>query len=236
MDVPFSTEAFFEVFRSYNEAIWPAPLVAALLGSLAIYLTISAPRLDAVRRDSDRTPRRRDRFVGGTLALFWIWMGLAYHAAFFSEINPAAYLFGGFFVLQGLLFTWTGVAAATLRFSFRSDLYGWSGAVLVLYATVVYPLVGYQFGHVYPSAPVFGVAPCPTTIFTFGILLWTRGRVPGWLLIVPAAWSVVGLSAALQLEVPEDFGLIVAGVIGTSLLLVRNRTSESTEGASLAPS
>jgi hypothetical protein len=44
---------------------------------------------------------------------------------------------------------------------------------------VVYPLLGIRFGHSYPRAPLFGVAPCPTTIFTFGLLLWATRSVPG---------------------------------------------------------
>jgi hypothetical protein len=98
--------------------------------------------------------------------------------------------------------------------------------VLILYAMVVYPLLGAVFGHMYPAAPVFGVAPCPATIFTFGMLLWTVGRVPGWLLIIPGAWSVIGLSAALNLGVPEDFGLLVAGLTGIAMLLYRNRREQ----------
>jgi hypothetical protein len=71
---------------------------------------------------------------------------------------------------------------------------------------------------------MFGVAPCPTTIFTFGLLLWTRGRVPGWLLAVPTLWALIGFTAALTLGILEDTGLLVAGLLGTGLLLYRNRT------------
>lgn len=40
--------------------------------------------------------------------------------------------------------------------------------LLILYALIGYPAFGYFAGHHYPSVPVFGVAPCPTTIFTIG--------------------------------------------------------------------
>ena len=34
-----------------------------------------------------------------------------------------------------------------------------------------------------------------------------------WLLIIPVLWSVIGASAAILLSVPQDFGLIAAGLI-----------------------
>jgi len=73
---------------------------------------------------------------------------------------------------------------------------------------------------------MFGVAPCPTTIFTFGILLWAIESVPAFLLVIPLIWSVVGMSAAVNLRVPQDYGLVVAGVFGTVLILVQNRKAK----------
>jgi hypothetical protein len=87
---------------------------------------------------------------------------------------------------------------------------------------VIYPLLGVNFDLTYPRAPVFGVAPCPTTVFTFGVLLWSAKSVPGYLLIIPFLWSVVGMSAAVNLDVVQDYGLIVAGVLGTILILSKN--------------
>jgi len=58
--------------------------------------------------------------------------------------------------------------------------------------------------------PAFGVAPCPTTIFTIGILLTGSWRVVRWLLILPGLWAAVGGSAAILLGVPQDFGLLAS--------------------------
>jgi len=67
---------------------------------------------------------------------------------------------------------------------------------------------------------LFGVAPCPTTIFTIGMLLLARGRWVVWLSIIPLLWSLVGLAAALQLGIPEDFGLPAAGFGLVSALII----------------
>jgi hypothetical protein len=78
---------------------------------------------------------------------------------------------------------------------------------------VVYPLWAQLAGHPYPATPVFGVAPCPTTIFTIGVLVMGNWPVVRWLLLIPGIWSVIGASAAFLLGVPQDSGLIVSCTI-----------------------
>jgi hypothetical protein len=96
------------------------------------------------------------------------------------------------------------------------------GTIFVAYAMIVYPILGTMTGHAWPYAPIFGVAPCPTTIFTFGLFLWTVRKFSNWILVIPFIWSLIGFSAALQLGVPEDNGLVIAGVIGSAMVFVRN--------------
>ena len=101
------------------------------------------------------------------------------------------------------------------------------GVCFILYAMVVYPLLGLAFGHSYPRAPMFGVAPCPTTIFTFGILLWSTKSVPAYVLVIPFLWSIVGMSAAVSLRVPQDYGIAIAGVLGSAMILIQNRKAKA---------
>jgi hypothetical protein len=75
---------------------------------------------------------------------------------------------------------------------------------------VVYSLIGVMAGHGWPRAPMFGVAPCPTTIFTFGVHMLATPSVPWWLVAIPVIWAVVGSTAAVLLGVPEDLGLLAA--------------------------
>jgi hypothetical protein len=208
--LPFSAEQFFDVFESYNLAIWPVQLVAYGLGLLAVVLA-------AGRRPAF------GRAVTAVLAAFWLWNGVAYHLLSFSQINGLAVVFGVLFAVQAVLFLWLGVARPTLTFRPRADIRGILGAVFVGYAMVLYPLLGMAQGHIFPRAPVFGVAPCPTTIFTLGLLLWADGRVPRLLLPIPFAWALIATSAALTLGVREDLGLTVAGVLGTALLVFTQR-------------
>jgi len=213
MKPPFSIEQFLEVFQSYNLAIWPAQLVAYVLGILAVVLVF-------------RKTRYGDFIISVVLAIFWLWMGGVYHLAFFTSINAAAYLFGVAFLIQGLLFLIFGCYRHQLSFRPERSGYGITGGLLILYAMVIYPLLGALFGHAYPYAPMFGVAPCPATIFTFGLLLWTDKQVPKSLLVIPGLWALVGSTATLFLGVPEDAGLLVAGVAGMALLLHRDRKKQ----------
>jgi hypothetical protein len=76
--------------------------------------------------------------------------------------------------------------------------------------------------------PTFGV-PCATAIFTFGMLAWSPR--PAWsLLLTPIAWALIGISAATQLGVPEDWGLPIAA-LAVALLRVRSGREVSASAA-----
>jgi hypothetical protein len=208
MPLPFTVEQFLGVFARYNEAIWPAQVVAYALGLAAIGLALW------------RQPHS-DRAITSILALFWLFVGVVYQATFFRAINPIAVFFGALFVVQAIVLIWSGVLHDHLAFAPDRGPRSLAGGLLMLYALLIYPLLGLAFGHVYPAAPVFGVTPCPMTIFTFGLLMWTDARMPKWVLVVPLLWSVLGLSAATTLGVVEDLGLIVAALTAAGVLLTR---------------
>ncbi|MCX6132165.1 MAG: DUF6064 family protein [Ignavibacteriales bacterium] len=213
MNLPFTPDQFLLVFEHYNNAVWPLQIVFNVLGLTAIILAVEKNVLS-------------DRLIVAILAFLWFWIGIAYHLSFFTAINSAAYVFAILNAIQGSLFLVFGALYRRLSFHFRPNVYGFTGALLLLYAMILYPLLGYLFGHVYPKAPTFGL-PCPTTIFTFGLLLWTDLKVPKNVLIIPFLWSLIGFSAALKLGILEDTGLLIAGIVGTALLVHRDRTSSA---------
>lgn len=206
--LPFTHEAFLEVFRAYNVAIWPTQIIAYGLGAVAVLLLL-------------RSGLRSSAAILGILALMWIWTGIAYHMVFFSAINPAAYLFGGFFVLQGVLLSRFAFLGRTI-FGLPSDVSGIFGIGVIAYALVLYPIIGKLAGQSDPLAPVFGVAPCPLVIFTFGLLLQAK-PVPFALLVIPALWSLVGGSAAFLLDVPQDWFLLLSGLLVAAALVLERR-------------
>ncbi|HEX5829803.1 MAG TPA: DUF6064 family protein [Gemmatimonadaceae bacterium] len=213
MRVPFTVEQFLDVFRQYNEGVWPAQWGLLALGLMAVVLAF-------------RGSARLQRTVSGILGALWFWMGLVYHLGYFRAINPAALIFAILFVTQAALFIWLGVIQRRLAFRAHPDVHGVLGALFVAYALVGYPILGVALGHRYPAAPTFGL-PCPTTILTFGLLLWATMPVPRALLVIPVLWTAIATSAALQLGMREDLGLLVAGVVGTVGVLIRDRSARS---------
>jgi len=209
MKAPFTLEQFLTVFQTYNLAIWPLEIAAYLLGAGAVLLVF-------------RRTKGGDRIISAILSLMWLANGLLYHITFFSAINKAAYVFGAMFIIQALMFFWQGVLKNGLVFGKTGSWYQTAGLIFIGYAMVIYPLLGIPARHVWPRSPMFGAAPCPTTIYTFGLLLLSLGRVPKKLLIVPLLWSLLGLSAAVNFGIYEDLGLIVAGLSGTAMILTRN--------------
>lgn len=207
MTLPFSQDQFFAVMAAYNEAVWPAQwlMVALALAMVALVL---------------RRPAQAGRPVAFGLALLWAWMAAAYHLAFFRSINPAAPLFAGLSLAAALVFLWSGGLRGGLQFRTGSSATARLGLVVIALALVGYPAAGHYLGHRYPATPTFGL-PCPTTLFTFGLLLMATPDLRKSMIIGPLAWALIGSTAAFALGVTQDLALIAVAVAGVYLLLRR---------------
>lgn len=199
MRLPFSHEQFLDVFRAYNLALWPA--------TVALWLLTLAGAVSLARG------RANSRYLAGLLALHWVWSGAVYHLGYFVAINPAARLFGALFVSEGLLIAWCGVIRSPLTFVWRRDR-GLGGALAVAFTAyaLAYPFLAVAAGLTWPRVPSFGV-PCPTTLFTIGLLLSVEPPAPRFLSVIPLAWTLIGGSAALLLGVLPDGALLLGGVV-----------------------
>ncbi|RJQ84622.1 MAG: hypothetical protein C4519_04605 [Desulfobacteraceae bacterium] len=210
MQLPFTAEQFFDLFGQYNEAVWPAQVVLNLLALGAIGLWIQG------RPHSGR-------LISGLLAFLWAWTGIAYHWIYFTTINKAAYAFGLVFILGCAAFLWAGVIKGQLAFTSKNMIQRATGGVLVVFALFVYPALSVLFGHIYPAMPTFGL-PCPTTIFTIGMLCFLAAPFPRYVLAAPVLWAAVGSQAAILLGVYQDLGLLIAGIVGVFLIGAAKRT------------
>jgi Family of unknown function (DUF6064) len=202
--MPFSADAFFDVFTVYNRALWPFAAALWLLTAGVFALFVSNPRDWA-------------SLLRLVLAGHWLWAGAMYHAFFFTAINPVAWLFAALFILQSVLF------AAPRSFEpstpvRRGSMRHVVSTALIVYG-LLYPLVAWADGFVYPRMPTFGV-PCPTVVLTIGFLIAVSTRSL-LLSAVPIAWSLVGGSAAWLFGVHADLALPVAGVILAGDLMLR---------------
>ena len=212
MEMPFTTDDFLGVFELYNVSVWPSQLI---LYALAVIALVALHRND----------KRGRQVLFAVLSLLWAWMGVVYHINYFSAINKAAYGFGLLFLIQSFVFVYAGIIRDKVSFDIRFDAYTIIGMTFVAYALVGYPLLCILFGHTYPKSPTFGV-PCPTTIFTFGVLLFSSHRISLFVLLIPFLWSIVGFSAAFHFAIYEDIGLIISGLVSTAVLtVIKKRTT-----------
>ena len=212
MNFPFTTEQFLDVFKSYNLSVWPAQFFLVALALLTILFAVYKTKFSS-------------RFISLSLMFHWLWIGVVYHFIFFTQINKVAFGFAALFVIQGALFFYFGIIKNTLNFSYRYNVKGIIAIVLFLYALIFYPLLGYSFGHYYPATPTFGL-PCPTTIFTFGILLLLEGRVKKVLFIIPLLWAIIGLTAAFKLGILQDVGLLVSAILTVIVLIIDSKIKQ----------
>jgi hypothetical protein len=208
MNMTLTLEILLETFEKYNLAIWPMQVVAYVLGIVALFFAIKRTEYSA-------------RIVTGILSFLWLWTAIGFFLLYFGPVYTPAYGFGVLFIIQGVAF-FSSVLKPRLSFGFKGDVYSIVGLLFIAYAMIGYPVVGYFLGHSYPQAPPFGLTPCPTTAFTFGLLLLTDKKVSKLLLIIPLLWAIGGVMP-VSVGIYEDIGLIIAGVLGTAMILYRDR-------------
>lgn len=213
MNLPFSQEQFLEVFSDYNQSVYPAQPVLLILAAAGLILVF-------------KSPEWKDKAISAFLAFLWAWMGFVYHLLFFSPINKAAYLFGMLFLVEAGFFLWYGAIRGRLKFRFGKNISGYTGVACIVLALLVYPALGLLLGRAYPQSPTFGL-PCPTTIYTFGMLLLIGKKIPASLSIVPLFWAVIGFTAAISLGIWEDISLLLAAMAFAGVLLVSHRKNRS---------
>jgi hypothetical protein len=203
----FSLEEFLSVLGSYNLAIWPLQIFAYIAVIVALFFSFRPGRTPA-------------RIVLAILTLFWLFSGIVFSLIYWSPSHFFGFVFGICFILQGLIFIY-GIVRSDITMSLRNTTYTVIGILFVVYAAVGYQVFGYYLGHIYPKFFVVGLVPCPTTILTFGLFLIMNGKIPMKYLIIPIVISLGGILAVYE-GIYEDIGLIVTGILGTVLIILRN--------------
>jgi Family of unknown function (DUF6064) len=196
MRVPFTEQQFLDVFGAYNSTAWPVVI--------ALWLVTFALGVRLVRGQA------RSVTLSALAAVHWAWSGLVYHALYFTDINPAAWLFAGVFLLEAYAFVWFGMVRRTLVFEWdRTVRHAVAGALFAY--SLAYPFLVLASGHDVPRAPLFAV-PCPTTLFTTALLLTAVRPAPMLVFVIPVMWATIAGTAAIALGVTPDLMLFVAAV------------------------
>jgi hypothetical protein len=204
-----NAEHFFQRMAEYNNAIWPAQIISY---ALAIVIIIHSIKKWKASNEINTT----------IVALLWIWNGAVTEMLFFSKFQTQYYVWGILWILQGIFFLIIGLKH-TFDYKIQKNWYSYTGIIFILYALIIYPLIGSFLGHGYPQGPIFGVAPCPVCIFTFGVLLFVDKKIPISVLLFPLLWALLSIYPIIMMGIIADIGEIVVAVIGFTLIVMRNK-------------
>lgn len=202
---------FFNACEAYNTQFWYMIIITYILGVAAIILSI-------------KKISSSDKIISGILSFLWFWSGLVFLLIFLFPIEPM--MFGSsviFWVVQGVLFLYFGIIKEKLSFKTELNNYSIVGAIFIIYALVLYPIIGILSGRSYLQTPYFGTACCPVTIFTFGIFLLTDKKVPIYMIVIPFIWALMGFLAVFMCLVWADIGEVITGIVGLILLVTKNK-------------
>lgn len=188
----FSPRTYYRLFERYNLELWPLPLVALALGVAVLALAWQGGH-------------RARRGLAVILAVCWLWIAWGFHWQRYASINPAASYFALAFAFQALFLLWLAAQGRLDVVSSRWER--GAGLGLLLFAVVIFPLLGPLWGRSWIQAEVFGMAPDPTALATLGVLLCVgASRVWGCLLI-PVAWTLVTGATLWAMDAP-DFAIV----------------------------
>jgi len=186
----FSAQTYYRLFERYNIELWPLQLLALALGATVLVLW---------RRGGNGAGRA----ITLILALSWLWVAWAFHWQRYASINLAAGYFALAFAVQALLLLWLGVVKNRLKPAPATRLPQRAGLGLLIFALLIFPLIGPLLGRSWTQAELFGMAPDPTVLATLGVLLFAGARPAWWLFPIPVAWCVISGVTLWTMESPD---------------------------------
>lgn len=200
----FSPRTYYRLFELYNVEWWPLHLLAFALGVAVLALG---------RRGGEGAGRA----LAVILALCWLWVGWVFHGQRYAGINLAAGYFAWAFVGQALLLLWLGALRGKLAPARASSLQRRAGVGLVLFALLVFPLIGPLFGRGWLQTEAFGMTPDPTALATLGVLLFAGMRPVWWLFPIPVAWCLVSGATLWAMDAPDYAIVPLAALLAVGL-------------------
>lgn len=175
----FAPRAYWRMVELHNAALWPLPLLLALLG---VGLAVLACR---------RQGRQPGRAVGLGLALCWVLVAWQFFWLRYATINWAAPHVAAAFLVEAAL-----LAALPLRFD-QDGPARWFAWPLIAWGVAGHSLASPLLGRPWEW---FGWSPDPTAAATLGLLLLARGRARLLALPVPLAWCLVSAATLATME------------------------------------
>jgi hypothetical protein len=202
----FSPQTYHRLFELYNLERWPLHLLALASGVAVLML-------------ERHGGKRAGRGIAAILALCWLWVAWGFHWQRYASINLAAGYFALAFAVQALLLLWLGVVRARLAPGPASRLQQRAGLGLLLFALLLFPLMGLPLGRSWTQAEVFGMAPDSTALATLAVLLRAGARPAWWLYPIPVAWCVISGATLWAMDMPDFAVVPLAALLAVGLAL-----------------
>ena len=210
MTIFLPLEKFLSAFEVYKIAFLPIQILVYKITILAVVVLVPGIKLYS-------------RIVSAILAFLWLHVGIFYHLIQFRSVHPATWIPGISFIFQGALLFLVGTIYANLDFQFTMKPLPVVGVLFILYDIIIYPLLSIPLDYTCSALPLFGTPPCPVTIFTFGIFLFTQKHFPTYLLIIPLLLATMAIHPIINTQIPHEYGLFITGVLGAILIFIENR-------------
>jgi hypothetical protein len=203
----FSPRVYERLFVLHNEALWPLPLLALLLGT-ALLLALAFPRPGQVRA------------ALGLLALAWGFVAWAFLWQRYAPINLGIRYVVPLFAVQALLLLVLGLWRSELELPAHWHLPRVLGLALIAYAVFLHPLTALLHGRGLAGAEVVGLTPDPLAMATLGVAAMAQPASRGWaLLVVPALWCLISAGTLYLLDSPATWPPLLAVVIAVAARL-----------------
>jgi hypothetical protein len=207
--IPFTAEVLFSLYGRYNTVIGVMPVVGYALCIMALLMVF-------------RPFAGSDRVISATFAAMFIWVGAVFHFGHMAPLNWGAWVFGAFFIVEGVLFAWLGGVRERLIYRPRPGLAGAAGFALLVFA-LAYPVLDVLLGHRWPQLQLPGTLPAPTVLATMAFLLMAPSRTALGLSIIPLLWALIDGAAAAFLGIWQDVAMAIAVCAAILLLLFATR-------------
>jgi hypothetical protein len=198
----FEPRTYYRLFERINGELWPAPLLALVLGLVLLLLAWRG-----------RVPQ-----VALWLLLpAWLTVAVAFHWQRYTPINFLAPWYAWASVLEGALL----LGAATGRVKWLQPGPAQPpdrvGVGLLAFAVLLQPPIGLVSGRGWGAVELFGLAPDPTALATLGVLLALRGR---WvLLVIPVLLALASGATLWAMAAPDAWVTPLLAVSGVARLL-----------------
>ena len=142
----FTIQQFLDMFHRYNEAIWPMQIVGYGIGVFIVAMLVARLRGP---RSFLASHAVIDRLLPALLCYFWVWIGVVFMWGYQADISASGRPFGVLFLIGAVAF---GVAALVGADLGLGRVQSWRlaiGGSMVVYAMLIYPLLGALAGHTY---------------------------------------------------------------------------------------